>query len=343
MSPRPRSPARLERIANAAEKLRLSEGERQELLFTAQTLILCGLPYKATDKRSITREAKTSKGRLRVTFQANLADVPLPYGKDRVLLTFLLTKARQTDSPTVTFDFAREYLDTWGEGVGGKSYAALADRWRRLSGLTIVIERDGADSPHHARIQTLVEELYLPPKAGIMAERAGRPFFPELEVKSHYQITFSASFWEDFKRFAVPLNASVMKAFATRPLAWDFVQFVHYRSFAVHKQAEVNPQAEARIGWNELLLMLGTSSRDRKGLLRELRAILEELAHLWPQHQARFEASTLHIAPPTDGIGLVATKAQDNHRTMLARVRKQMADKGLPWPKALTGKDKRFP
>lgn len=337
MSPRPRPPARVERLAALAEKLRLSESERQELLFTAQTLILCGLPYKATDKRTITRVAKTSKGRLRVTFQAAVPDVSLPYGKDRVLLTFLLTKARQADSPVVTFDYAREYLDAFEEGVGGKSYAALAERWRRLAGLTIVIERDGVDTPHHARIQNLVEELYLPPKAGVMAERAGLPFFPELELKNHYSIKFSASFWEDFKRFAVPLHAGVMKAFATRPLAWDFVQFVHYRSFTVQKQAQVNSNAEARIEWQELRLMLGTSSRDRKGLVREMRTILTELSQVWPQHRAKFEGSTLLIAPPADGIGLVATKSQDKHRVLVSRVRRNLAAKGVPWPKSLGG------
>src|SRR5689334_2343555 len=100
------------REANRADRLLAAldaKTERDQLLYAAQALILCGLPYAPTTERTIIREGHTSRGRVRVTFRAALEDVALPYGKDAVLLTFLTTKAILNNARTVNFAAAREY------------------------------------------------------------------------------------------------------------------------------------------------------------------------------------------------------------------------------------------
>ena len=63
---RPRDANRADRLLAAME----AKAKGDDLLYTAQALILCGLPYAPTSERTIVREARTSRGRLRVTFSA---------------------------------------------------------------------------------------------------------------------------------------------------------------------------------------------------------------------------------------------------------------------------------
>jgi hypothetical protein len=298
---RPRDAKRADRLLAAMD----AKAERDDLLYTAQALILCGLPYAPTSERTIVREAHTSRGRLRVTFSAALKDVPLPYGKDAVLLTFLTTRAILGDGPTVSFATAREYLDLFGEDTGGRSYKLLAERWRRLAGLVVGLEREG-DASQESNLQVLISSAKLPTRSTIMATRCGIERFPALQP--YYTITLGRDFWADLRARAVPLLLPVMRAFATRPLAWHFVQFVHWRSYVALRAAAHGHTAPARIEWRELRLMLGSTTTHDKQLRRELRTVITDLMFLWPECNAGFDGFTLLIGAPRSGVTLVETR-----------------------------------
>jgi hypothetical protein len=301
MKRRPREVNRTERLLAAIE----AKAECDDLLYGAQALILCGLPYAPTAERTIVREAQTSRGRLKVTFSAALKDVPLPYGKDAVLLTFLTTKAILGDGPTVSFATAREYLELFGEDLGGRSYKLLAERWRRLAGLVIGVERHG-DTAHESNLQVVISAAKLPIRSSIMATRSGMERFAALQP--YYSITLGRDFWADLRSRAVPLLLPVMRAFATRPLAWHFVQYVHWRSYVALRAAAHGHTAPARIDWHELRLMLGSNTRHDKQLRRELRTVITDLTLLWPECNAYFDRFTLCIGAPTSGVTLVESR-----------------------------------
>jgi hypothetical protein len=299
---------RTQRDQNRADRLiaaLTTKSEEQELLFTSQGLILCGLPYVPTAERTIIREAPTSRGSVRVTFQAMLENVPLAYGKDAVLLTFLTTKALLTDSPTVSFATAKEYLDLFGEDSGGKSYRVLAERWRRLAGLVIAIERHG-DVSHDSELQVVIKRARLPSRSSLMAARAGFEVLPGLQ--QNYSINLGTDFWNDLKRNAVPLLLPAMRAFANRPLAWHFVQFLHWRSYVSQKAAEHGRSQVARIDWTELRMMLGSNTKYEQQLRRELKRVIADLRVLWPECNASFDGTTLCVGPPSSGILMVQSK-----------------------------------
>jgi hypothetical protein len=281
-----------------------AKAENDDLLYSAQALILCGLPYAPTSERTIVREARTSKGRLRVTFSAALKDVPLPYGKDAVLLTFLTTRAILGDGPTVSFAAAREYLELFGEDTGGRSYRLLAERWRRLAGLVIGVERH-ADTGHESHLQVVISAAKLPIRSRIMALRSGMERYA---LQPYYSITLGPDFWTDLRLRAVPLLLPVMRAFASRPLAWHFVQYVHWRSYVALRAAAHGHTAPARIDWHELRLMLGSATRHDKQLRRELRTVITDLKILWPECNAHFDRFTLCIGAPTSGVTLVESR-----------------------------------
>jgi hypothetical protein len=318
---RPREKNRTNRLIAALD----SKAERDQLLYAAQALILCGLPYAPTTDRTIVREGHTARGRVRVTFRAALEEVPLPFGKDAVLLTFLTTKAILGNTPTVSFATAKEYLDLFGEDVGGRSYRLLAERWRRLAGLVISIERHGVAS-HDTNLQVVISRAKLPARSSVMASRAGLEQFPGLQP--HYAITLGREFWDDLRACAVPLLLPVMRAFANRPLAWHFVQFVHWRSYVALTAADHGHDSPARINWSALRLMLGSSTSHDKQLRRELRIVISDLKFLWPECNAAFDGATLCIGPPTSRVMLVESRDERVNRRA-----------GAKWARLLARKD----
>lgn len=287
------------------------KAEHDQLLYTAQALILCGLPYSPTPERTIIREGHTSRGRVRVTFRAALEDVPLPFGKDAALLTYLTTKAILGNTPTVNFAAAKEYLDLFGSDSGGRSYRLLAERWRRLAGLVIAVERHG-DASHDTDLQVVISRARLPTRSNVMATRAG--IAPPLTPHAHYSITLGHDFWLDLKACAVPLLLPVMRAFANRPLAWHFVQYLHWRSYVALAASDYGHHAPARIDWHDLRLMLGSATTHDKQLRRELRVVIADLKILWPECNASFDGATLCIAPPTSRVMLVDSRDQRHAR-----------------------------
>lgn len=326
---------RTQRDANRAERLitaLASKSEQQDLLFVSQALILCGLPYAPTEERRLIREAQTARGRVRVTFQAILEDVPMPYGKDAVLLSYLTTLALLGDTPTVTFENAKDYMDQFGEDTGGRSYRLFAERWRRLAGLVIAVERHG-DTSHDTELQVVIRHAKLPSKSNLMAARSGFQTFPGMGP--YYSVTLGADFWQDLRRSSVPLLLPVMRAFANRPLAWHFVQYLHWRSFVAQTAADHGRDGVARIDWAELRMMLGSATRYEKQLRRELRKVIADLKLLWPQCNASFDGTTLCIAPPTNRIGLVESKdIRDKRRANIKwrRLLAQEAEAKRPKP-----------
>jgi hypothetical protein len=318
---------RTQRDVNRADRLisaLAAKSEEQDLLYVSQALILCGLPYAPTSERRIIREAQTARGRVRVTFQAVLEDVPMPYGKDAVLLSYLTTLALLSDSPTVTFENAKDYMEQFGEDTGGRSYRLFAERWRRLAGLVIAVERHG-DASHNTELQVVIRHAKLPSKSKLMAVRSGTDTLTFPGSGPYYSVTLGTDFWNDLRGSAVPLLLPVMRAFANRPLAWHFVQFLCWRSFVSQTAADHGRNGVARIDWAELRLMLGSSTSYEKRLRRELRTIIADLKVIWPQCNAAFDGTTLCIAPPASRIALVDSKQVRAQRRIRVKWRRIIA------------------
>jgi hypothetical protein len=127
----------------------------QELFQVSQALILCGLPYQPTTERHFTRRARLGDGStVSVTFSTAL-EAAMPYGSDRTLLHFLMDRAVKTGSRFVSWETATEFLNTMNLATGGKNRRDLRERFRRIAGLTIGVERKTADS-YSGRIMPVI-------------------------------------------------------------------------------------------------------------------------------------------------------------------------------------------
>jgi len=271
----------------------LQNGDEQELLITAQALILCGLPYKPQTGTYYVRQAHTAQGLVRLTVSALDPETPLPFGKDRVTLAWLTTKAIQQQDPVVEWDSASEFFDLFHLDKGGKSYRAFWESWKRLAKAAFVLEvvRTGHDS---GRVAPILERWDLPTMRTRRKEETGLILLPGMR----YGVELGRTLWDHLRAHPIPLPLAVMREFQDEPKAWDFAAFVTWRSYLCQ-----HTNGKARIAWRDLVQQLGSQDKDHKQLRKSLKDVLKRLSLVWPEVRANFlPGGVLEIRPPLHGI-----------------------------------------
>ena len=202
------------------------EGLSGELFQVAQALILCGLPYQATDKTRITRQARLGDGsRLKVTFSSSL-DIGLPYGCDRSVLHFLLDRAVKKRSRFVTWKTASEFLEAMGMQHGGKNRRDLRDRFLRIRALTIGVERSGPTSD--TQIMPVIRRSRLP--HSILAEAS--QVTPSTISADELGLEIDPLFFEELVAHPVPVPVEILRATRSKPQLQDMMLFLYWRAYA---------------------------------------------------------------------------------------------------------------
>ena len=272
----------------------LEQAGEEDLLITAQALILCGLPYRKTDAPRHIREAKTAHGTVRLTVTALDEDTPLPFGKDRAVLAWITTKALQADNPRVEWATAGEYLDAFGLDKGGRGYRLLGESWERLAKASILLEVRRNEAKH-IRPTLIFERADLPTARDTKDEEEhGLVLLPGMK----YGVELGRTLWENLRSHPVPLSLSLMREFQDEPKAWDFVAFVSWRSYVCRETSR-----PARIPWRDLLQQIGSEDSNQKRLRKTLKSILQRLHGYWPELRAEFlPGGALEIAPPVKGV-----------------------------------------
>ncbi len=294
-------PNQLTRLADFFSEL--EKADEQDLLITAQALILCGLPYRRMADHHYIREAKTAHGTVRLTVGAMDPNTPLPYGKDRAVLAWVTTKAMQTGIPRVEWESAAEYLETFGLDKGGFQYRALQKSWERLAKATMLLEvvRDGEQN---IRPCMIFERADLPTLRDKRDENERRL---TLLSGMRYGVELGRTLWENLKAHPVPLPLRLMREFQDEPKAWDFAAFISWRSYICRETDKT-----ARISWQELLQQLGSVDKDHKQLRKSLKDVLRRLRAHWPELRADFlVGGTLEIRPPLHGVLPVQRKGNE--------------------------------
>ena len=282
-------------LLNSAEIIH-AETESQEFLVAAQALIYCGLPYKPlldSSGKPIThykRTARTARGSVTLTVAAQDPDIPLPFGKDRLALAWVQTKAKKQGDPLVRWESAREFFEVFGLDGGGKEYRLFRETWERLSNAVFTIRYEGEEFVR-GRLIPLLEDYDLPThrdrqqESGGVTRMKGLPYFVRL----------SPTLWKHLQESPVPLRWDVMRHFRNEPKAWDFVSFICYRAWTLEMAGVKGGTAVARIPWQELLEQLGTEDKDEYRLRHTLKRILDRLKVIWPECRADFMRGGLFV------------------------------------------------
>jgi hypothetical protein len=278
---------------------------KQELLLIAQALVLCGLPYlperDETTGKPIThyqRSGNTAMGSVTVTIAATNPSIELPYGKDRVVLAWLQTKAKQQKSPTIHWKSAGEFFRAFGLSSSGANYKQFRETWKRLTNAVIRIDID-TDKDNSGQLMPLFNDWYLPTLKDQKTESKGLQTLNGLG----YSVTLADALFRHLCKHSVPLRLEIMRLFQNEPKAWDFVAFICYWSWRSENAKSRGRNHVVEISWQDLYKQLGSSDSDERRLRSTLRNVIDKLKTVWPECQATLlRGGKLEVRPPVNAI-----------------------------------------
>lgn len=242
------------------------------VVWMAQALLLCTLPYRQTLEQQIVRKARLGVADwIEVTFSAGIAGVPLPFGSDRRLLAWLLDRALSKRNPVIAWESAWEYQQEMGLTRSGKSNANLQASFRRLSGLNIHIERIGRDALRGVN-RTIIEEYFLPRSITGRDDR-NQISLSGIEAPKPYGVTIGRALYEDMQRHGMALPRRLWMQPCGCAQVHDMLLFFAVRCFAA--------RTETLIPWDSLAEQFSRDSNPRRQRSHARDAILI-LRHLWP-------------------------------------------------------------
>ena len=272
------------RIAKGKQALRLGHllDDRNtgklgdEVIKIAQAMLLCTLPYSATTETHITRTARLGdNSTLTVTFSRGIPDVPLPFGSDRKLLAWVFDRAINSESPMIAWESAWEYQKEMGLKRSGKNNKDLRERFHRISGLNINIERKDAAGITGKNF-SIIDTYNLPPsitgtKFNPDQQRLG--YNPEAELPpAPFGIGINQTLFHDIRKHHVAVPRSLWLQSKGNSQVQDMVLWLYYRCYAAKN--------ESVIPWSALAEQFPQDKNPRRAR-QHAREAITQLRLLW--------------------------------------------------------------
>ena len=263
----------------------------EDLIQVAQAMVLCGLPYNPTKETRLIRKARLGDGStVTVVFSAGLSS-EMPYGSDRTLLYWMVDKAIKSQSAFVSWETATEFLRDLGMVNSGKNRADLKNRYRRLSGLTIGIERSKAGS-EETLLMPFIEESRLPNSVDIKAEGRGEQLLP-LD-KFVFGFKLGDRIFREVLSHHVPVPLRLLQETKRKSQLQDYMLFLYWRCYAA--------QSETVIPWGGIREQLWQDDSNTRRVRGRFAEAIAALKVLWPQMQAEARSQGLWVGPSRKGM-----------------------------------------
>jgi hypothetical protein len=276
-------------------KQEMNGPEPAQLTQVAKVMVLCGLPYRQTQERTVVRRSRQADGSLiTVTFQAMLSSVPLPYGSDRNLFHWATDRSIKSGTPFVPWDTATEFLADMQQTDGGKNYARLKDSYRRIAGLNITVERTTA-TRDQALIMPIMERSNLP-----RLFDSTTLAFPEKYDDDYFLptgILFSKPFFQELSKNHVPFPWPILRSLARKPQMLDYMMFLHWRTFAA--------RSESLIRWEDLRQQTWQEDSHGWRIRTRFADAIKALKVVYPELHAEARSTGLFIGPAVEGKTLI--------------------------------------
>lgn len=294
------------RVAKGKQALRLGQllDDRNtgrlgdEVIKIAQAMLLCTLPYSATTENHITRTARLGDGStLTVTFSTGIPDVPLPFGSDRKLLAWVFDRAINSESPMIAWESAWEYQKEMGLKRSGKNNKDLRERFHRISGLNINIERKDASGVAGKNF-SIIDTYHLPPSiAGKKANPNQRTLgytadTPELPPPP-FGISINQTLFHDIRKHHVAVPRGLWLQAKGTSQVQDMVLWLYYRCYAA--------KTESVIPWSALAEQFPQDKNPRRAR-QHAREAIAQLRLLWPGVRVEATATGIWVDKATQSL-----------------------------------------
>ncbi len=235
---------------------------------------------------------------IRVTFYALAHDkdgnrIPMPFGADRTFLHWCIDKAIKLKSPFVPLERATDFLTEVGHSKSGPNVKRLRDAYRRLSGLTIFVERFGKENSAHESdedrsLLPIIEDSRVP--ASIQPSRA-------TPINGPAGLRFGEKFFKEINRHHVPFPWEILRKLEQKPQMQDYILFLHWRSYAA--------KADTTVPWKRLRAQLWHADSNTARIRVRFANAIKLLKSVWPELNAEATKRGLTIGPPKRGQHLI--------------------------------------
>lgn len=261
-----------------------------DVMQISHALILCGLPYTKTSETKITRSARLADGStVYVTFSTAL-QAGMPYGSDRSLLHFVLDRAVKSGSRFVSWKSASEFLEAMHMAAGGKNRRDLKDRFERLRGLTIGVERTN-DQGSSTSIMPVIRKSHLPTSIDVRTEERGQELLP-ISDSMVYGIELDEQYFAELKKYHVPTPAAIIRSTRNKSQLQDLMIWLHLRCYAAERVSI--------IPWEYLRQQLWQEDTNVWRIRTRFAEAITALRVIWPELQAEATKKGLKVGPPRD-------------------------------------------
>lgn len=209
----------------------------EEVIKIAQAMILCTLPYSATDETKIERKARLGDGStLYVTFSAAIRGVQMPYGADRKLLAWIFDRAIRSDTSFIPWNSASEYQQEIGLARSGKNNRDLNARFRRISGLVINIQRKD-DVGEANTLYSIIDKSYLPHSIKGNTHEGAQQSLPELADR--YGISLNKTLFDDIRKHHLAVPRGLWLQSKGNSQVQDMVLWLYCRCYAAQSESVI--------------------------------------------------------------------------------------------------------
>lgn len=256
-----------------------------EYIKLAQVLLMCSLPHSRTDKPHVVRKARLGDGTyLNVTLSAMNSGVPLPFGRDRKLLAWIIDRAIRSDNPFVAWSAAAEYQREMGIPEGGKSNKELQARFSRIASLGINIERTG-NGVKRTRAYSVLSDSVLPQSITGYAPDMRQLALSGMETK--FGIQLSSELFDDIRRYNYALPRMLWQTLRGPSQVQDIVLWLFVRAYSAN--------SETVIPWPAFLDQFGSEDSNPRRLKMHAREAVRTLNTLWPEARLNEDADGIRV------------------------------------------------
>jgi hypothetical protein len=264
------------------------------LLLAAKALVFCGFPLQPSPSTTITREAQIGADtHLTVYFSTTEPGVPLPFGADRALLSWITTLTY--DTGFVTFSSLTDFFEAFRLARSGVQYRRFEERLQRLLSLSLSVILKTPTGIVRLNMRPL-QKAYTP-RDGYEARKllaaendSGQLSLLPSDLK-RYGIVLDPAFHEYLRNNPVVLPLPLMRRFHNRPLFWDAASYLLYRCWSA--------RTLSRISWKQVRRQLASVDQHDRRLVQSLNRVALEIRADYPKFPAFVEAGShdLIVAP----------------------------------------------
>jgi hypothetical protein len=275
--------------------IRANAEATENIAFVHTVLALCGFPYRRPPEGST--EYRQTYGRNSLVVQAGHVLDPetgamvkpgLPYGpKARLLMLHICTQALRQNSSTIRIaDTLSAFIRELGYEVSGGKNGTIGlfkEQMTRLAAANMTIGLFQEDRAHTIQTHPIKEFcVWLPQQS-------------RKRVLWKSELTLEHEFFASLKRFVLPIDIRVMRAFAHSARQIDIILWLDYRVKRLNKPRFL-------LTWPMLKEQFGADICEMSKFRQALRDDLKRVTEVFPKLPARLSDNGMVIEKRPEGV-----------------------------------------